>query len=205
MTEQDLNKLGSTLWAIANELRGTMDADDFRDYMLSFLFLCYLSGNYEASAKKELGRDYPTLEDDDKRAPLAVWYEKNQKDIPAFEKQMRRKVHYVIEPQHLWNSIAALASDQHGDLLKTLQQGFKYRGNESFENNFQGLFSEINLDSDKLGKNYSALNLLSHGSYAIHEPALMGEDNQNLFRDILKGFIDRFQFDLPEIFSETRA
>lgn len=158
MTEQDLNKLGSTLWAIANELRGTMDADDFRDYMLSFLFLRYLSGNYEASAKKELGRDYPKLEEDDKRAPLAVWYEQNEGDIPALEKQMRRKVHYVIEPQHLWNSIAELARTQHGDLLKTLQQGFKYIENESFENNFQGLFSEINLDSDKLGKTYSARN-----------------------------------------------
>ena len=124
MTEQDLNKLGSTLWAIADQLRGTMDADDFRDYMLSFLFLRYLSGNFEASAKKELGRDYPKLKDDDKRAPLAVWYEKNTKDIPAFEKQMRRKVHYVIQPQYLWNSIAELAKTQHGDLLKTLQQGF---------------------------------------------------------------------------------
>ncbi|MBL1275658.1 MAG: type I restriction-modification system subunit M [Ectothiorhodospiraceae bacterium] len=158
MTEQDLNKLGTTLWNIANELRGTMDADDFRDYMLSFLFLRYLSGNYEASAKKELGRDYPQLEDDDKRAPLAVWYEQNVEDIPAFEKQMRRKVHYVIEPQHLWGSIAELARNQHADLLKTLQQGFKYIENESFENNFQGLFSEINLDSDKLGKDYSARN-----------------------------------------------
>ena len=158
MTEQDLNKLGTTLRNIANELRGTMDADDFRDYMLSFLFLRYLSGNYEASAKKELGRDYPQLEDDDKRAPLAVWYEQNVEDIPAFEKQMRRKVHYVIEPQHLWGSIAELARNQHADLLKTLQQGFKYIENESFENNFQGLFSEINLDSDKLGKDYSARN-----------------------------------------------
>lgn len=158
MTEQDLDKLGNTLWTIANELRGTMDADDFRDYMLSFLFLRYLSGNFEASAKKELGQDYPKLGDDDKRAPLTVWYEKNADDIPAFEKQMRRKVHYVIEPQHLWNSIAELAKTQHGDLLKTLQQGFKYIENKSFENNFQGLFSEINLDSDKLGKDYSARN-----------------------------------------------
>ena len=158
MTEQDLNKLGRTLWTIADQLRGTMDADDFRDYMLSFLFLRYLSDNFEVSAKKELGRDYPKLDDDDKHAPLAVWYDKNTKDIPAFEKQMRRKVHYVIEPQYLWNSIAELARTQHGDLLKTLQQGFKYIENESFENKFQGLFSEINLNSDKLGKDYNARN-----------------------------------------------
>ena len=71
MTAEELNKLGKTLWAIADQLRGAMNADDFRDYMLSFLFLRYLSDNYEASAKKELGRDYPKLEPDDKRAPLS--------------------------------------------------------------------------------------------------------------------------------------
>ncbi len=158
MTKEELNKLGSTLWGIANDLRGAMNADDFRDYMLSFLFLRYLSDNYEAAAKKELGRDYPKLEADDKSSPLTVWYEKNSEDIKAFEKQMRRKVHYVIEPQHLWGSIAELARTQHNDLLLTLQKGFKYIENESFENNFQGLFSEINLDSEKLGKKYADRN-----------------------------------------------
>jgi hypothetical protein len=45
---------------------------------------------------------------------------------PEFEKQMRRKVHYVIQPAHLWNSIANLARTQNGELLNTLQAGFKY-------------------------------------------------------------------------------
>lgn len=44
-----------------------------------------------------------------------------------------------------------------------------------------------------------ALNLLSHGKYAIHEPTAMGEDNQDLFRRILGDFVTKFQFDLPEI------
>jgi type I restriction enzyme M protein len=158
MTEHDLNKLGSTLWGIADDLRGAMNADDFRDYMLSFLFLRYLSDNYETAGKRELGSDYPKLDQEDKRAPLSVWYELNEEDIPEFEKQMRRKVHYVIEPAHLWSSIAELARTQHDDLLLTLQQGFKYIENKSFENSFQGLFSEINLDSEKLGKNYSLRN-----------------------------------------------
>ncbi len=164
MTKEERNKLGNTLWGIANELRGAMNADDFRDYMLSFLFLRYLSDNYEAAAKKELGRDYPKLEAGDtqgahcKSSPLTVWYEKNPEDIKAFEKQMRRKVHYVIEPQHLWGSIAELARTQHDDLLLTLQNGFKYIENKSFENSFQGLFSEINLDSEKLGKKYADRN-----------------------------------------------
>lgn len=52
MTEQIQKQLGATLWNIADELRGSMNADDFRDYMLSFLFLRYLSDTYEDTARK---------------------------------------------------------------------------------------------------------------------------------------------------------
>nr|WP_199159064.1 type I restriction-modification system subunit M [Pedobacter sp. ASV2] len=158
MTALEQQQLGKTLWAIADDLRGSMNADDFRDYMLSFLFLRYLSDNYEQAAKKELGGDYPVLGATDKRTALAVWYEDNAEDVREFEKQMRRKVHYVVEPQHLWTSISELARRQDGELLSTLQNGFKYIENESFESTFQGLFSEINLDSEKLGKNYTERN-----------------------------------------------
>ncbi|PKY11998.1 type I restriction-modification system subunit M [Acidithiobacillus marinus] len=158
MTEQNQKQLGNTLWSIADQLRGAMDADDFRDYMLSFLFLRYLSDNYETAARKELGRDYPATGGDARAVPLARWYADNAADIAEFEKQMRRKVHYVIEPQHLWNSIANLARTQNAELLNTLQAGFKYIETESFESTFQGLFSEIDLSSPKLGKTYSDRN-----------------------------------------------
>jgi type I restriction enzyme M protein len=158
MTNKDQQQLGKTLWNIADDLRGAMNADDFRDYMLSFLFLRYLSYNYEESAKKELGKDYPDNTPKDVMSKLKVntaleiWYNQNPKDIEDFEKQMRRKVHYVIMPQHLWSNITELARTQNDDLLVTLEAGFRYIENESFDNSFQGLFSEINLNSEKLGK-----------------------------------------------------
>lgn len=169
MTKQEQQQLGKTLWAIADDLRGAMNADDFRDYMLAFLFLRYLSDNYEEAAAKELGRDYPTPGstpgsasgdevDTSGGVPLAVWYANNPGDIKDFEKQMRRKTHYVIKPDHLWASIANLARTQHDELLNTLQDGFKYVENESFESTFGGLFSEINLASEKLGKTYAQRN-----------------------------------------------
>jgi type I restriction enzyme M protein len=158
MTEHNQKQLGRTLWAIADQLRGAMDADDFRDYMLSFLFLRYLSDNYEAAAKKELGSDYPKLDKEDRRVPLALWYANNPDDIVEFEKQMRRKVHYVIQPLHLWSSIANMARTQNGEMLSTLQAGFKYIETESFQSTFQGLFSEIDLASPKLGKTYTERN-----------------------------------------------
>ena len=162
MMEQSQQQLGKTLWGIADQLRGSMDADDFRDYMLAFLFLRYLSDNYELAAKKELGRDYPdaSIVGDSGRSPLFIWYERNPDDVTVFEKQMRIKAHYVVHPEYLWSSIAHLARTQNSELLNTLQSGFKYIENESFQSTFSGLFSEINLASEKLGKTYEARNTL---------------------------------------------
>ena len=164
MTQQQQLQLGKTLWAIADDLRGAMNADDFRDYMLSFLFLRYLSDNYEKAAKKELGADYPDNTPKEVMAklkvtnPLEIWYKENPNDIADFEKQMRRKVHYVIKPEYLWSNISEMARIQNDDLLHTLDKGFRYIENESFESTFQGLFSEINLNSEKLGKTYTERN-----------------------------------------------
>ncbi|MDO5388613.1 MAG: type I restriction-modification system subunit M [Clostridia bacterium] len=220
MNDTQQKQLGSTLWAIADKLRGAMNADDFRDYMLSFLFLRYLSDNYEEAVKKELGSDYQKSEFEIKRheenleayinelktiivkysdtlplsklglhedekdqkkirkarqdfvddnnkmlyshnvIPLAVWYIRNLDQVDMLEQQMRRKIHYVIKPAYLWSNINELARTQNSQLLKTLQSGFKYIENESFESRFRGLFSEVNLDSDKLGKTYLERNNL---------------------------------------------
>ena len=154
MTTQENHRLGKLLWSIADQLRGAMDADDFRDYMLAFIFLRYLSDNYEEAARRELSGDYPLVMEGDRRVPLAVWYADNLQDVDAFEKQMRRKVHYVIRPDHLWTSIANMARRQDAELLHTLQAAFKYIEEQSFDSAFQGLFSEINLASDKLGRAY---------------------------------------------------
>jgi len=83
---------------------------------------------------------------------LSVWYADNAADTPAFETQMRRKVHYVIHPDYLWNSIHERARTQDPELLQTLERAFQYIENQSFESRFQGLFSEINLNSEKLGR-----------------------------------------------------
>lgn len=189
MTNEQQKQLGATLWGIADQLRGAMNADDFRDYMLSFLFLRYLSDNYESACKKELGKEYPTQseveaaraqalaqmskkkskkkdgdeeQEDAGDAPLVtslqLWYERNLQDVQAFEKQMRLKVHYVIKPPYLWGSIVEMARTHNRDLLDTLREGFKHIENESFSSTFDGLFSEIHLDSDKLGKKHTDRN-----------------------------------------------
>lgn len=165
MTVTEQHKLGKVLWAIADNLRGSMMADDFRDYMLSFIFLRYLSEQYEEVVKKELGSDYPETSQESMtklkaNTPLQIWYDDNPDDITEFEQQMRRKAHYVILPKYLWGNIVELARTQDKELLDTLEKGFKYIEEQSFDSSFRGLFSEINLHSDKLGKTYGERNTM---------------------------------------------
>lgn len=165
MTVTEQHKLGKVLWAIADTLRGSMMADDFRDYMLSFIFLRYLSEQYEEAVKKELGSDYPETSQESManlkaNTPLQIWYDENPDDIVEFEQQMRRKAHYVILPKYLWGNIVELARTQDKELLDTLEKGFKYIEEQSFDSSFRGLFSEINLHSDKLGKTYGERNTM---------------------------------------------
>ena len=166
MTATEQHRLGKALWAIADKLRGSMMADDFRDYMLSFIFLRYLSEQYEEAVKKELGSDYPETPQKESmtklkaNTPLQIWYDENSDDITEFEQQMRRKAHYVILPKYLWGNIVELARTQDKELLDTLEKGFKYIEEQSFDSSFRGLFSEINLHSDKLGKTYDERNTM---------------------------------------------
>lgn len=60
--------------------------------------------------------------------------------LKTLAKQMRRKVHYVIKPQHLWSNITEMARTQDDELLVTLEDGLRYIENESFKSTFQGLF-----------------------------------------------------------------
>lgn len=210
MNETQHKQLGATLWAIADKLRGAMNADDFRDYMLSFLFLRYLSDNYEKAAKKELGKEYIQCEEHIAKGkskneesseisgltPLSVWYAQNANAVVDFERQMRRKLHYVIRPKYLWSNIYELARTQNKELLRILQKGFNFIENESFESAFRGLFSEVNLDSDKLGKDYGDRNAMLRSiitkiaeelSEFTHETDLLGDAYEYLIGQFAAG------------------
>lgn len=152
LTKQEKEQLFRALWNVADVLRGAMTADNFRDYMLSLLFYRYISARYEVAARLELGSDLPS----DK--PLYVWYEENASDVSEFEDMMLKGTHYIIKPKYLWSAIYELARTQDDNLLTELKDSFRHIEEESFKGAFKGLFSEINLDSEKLGKDRSARN-----------------------------------------------
>jgi type I restriction enzyme M protein len=152
LTKQEKEQLFRALWSVADVLRGAMTADNFRDYMLSLLFYRYISARYETAARRELRSDLPAGKS------LLSWYEENEADLREFEDMMLKGIHYIIKPQYLWSAIHELARTQDDNLLTELGNSFRHIEEESFKGTFKGLFSEINLQSEKLGKDYTSRN-----------------------------------------------
>lgn len=187
MTKQERDRLFKTLWDVADLLRGSMTADNFRDYMLSLLFYRYISAQYEAAARKELGNDLPA------EKSLRTWYEENEADVKEFEDMMLKSTHYIIQPQYLWSAVYELARTQNDNLLSELDDSFRHIEEESFKGAFKGLFSEINLQSEKLGKDYTSRNKMMCNVISKLEEKLIAFDNRgDILGDAYEYLIGQF-------------
>ncbi|MDP0506045.1 MAG: type I restriction-modification system subunit M [Fusobacterium sp. JB019] len=148
--KQELEK---KLWAIANELRGSMGADEFRDYILGLIFYKFLSEKIEKAAAEELKDENLTFLE-------AVSDEETKKELSEL---VIDELGYFIEPKYLFHNLASRAR-QKEFIIEDLGKGLKYieesaLGHES-EEDFTGLFVDIDLNSPRLGKNSDEKNKL---------------------------------------------
>ena len=142
--------------ALAASLFETLPAmrpEQFRDHMLALLLLRRLSTNYERTAKRELGHEYPDHISTNTSAnkSLAQWYRDNPADIPRFEDQMLRKIRYVLLPHHLWPALVDMARRRDNQLAETLHSCFCHIEHRSSRMALSGLFSHVHPGSTELG------------------------------------------------------
>lgn len=166
MTQVQLQQLQKQLWNIANDLRGKMGADEFRDYMLGFIFFKYLSEksvNFANSLLKDEGEDITFLELD----------ESNDEHVPyihEIKKHSINEVGYALSPRQLFHSIAERGRqgefilDDITATLKAIEQSTL--GSDSADD-FANLFEDLDLNSTKLGntandRNELVAKILSH-------------------------------------------
>jgi wobble nucleotide-excising tRNase len=104
--------------------------------------------------------------------------------------------HHVATLSELQNAAdtGELYTHHFNAMRSILEKTASFFGHEDLKFCLQGLNDEALYNR--------ALNLLSHGKYAIHEPVEMMDDNKDLFRRILDAFLNRYQFDLPQLFEE---
>ena len=143
--EQERDELHRTIWAIADELRGSVDGWDFKAYVLGMMFYRYISENltnYINEGEWEAGNDgfdYTQLSDE---------------DAEQARKDMINTKGFFIVPSELFCNVRARAGKDE-NLNMTLEAAFRHieesaKGSPS-EDNFAGLFDDLDVNSNKLG------------------------------------------------------
>ena len=167
MPEDQKQQLEKQLWNIANTLRGKMNADEFRDYILGFIFYKYLSEKLHLKANQLLEQDGIDYEDIDENT------EKGSKILKAVRAETLNSLGYFLKPSELFHAIATrgAGNGQNNFILEDLQKILNSieqstLGTES-EDDFDHLFEDLDLGSTKLGrsetdKNELIVKVLSH-------------------------------------------
>ncbi len=172
MSEDQKKNLEQQLWNIANTLRGRIDADGFRDYILGFIFYKYLSEKMEMYANSILKQDkikYRAIQENTT---------KGKEYIEAIREESLKKLGYFLKPSELFSEIAARGNKVNEDeekskvdeenadnfILEDLQKilnniQLSTMGTDS-EEDFDNLFEDVDLNSTKLGKTPEARNVI---------------------------------------------
>ncbi len=156
MSEDQKKQLQSSLWSIANELRGKMDADEFRDYILGFIFYKYLSEKIELYADELLRPDH-------KKYLELIGDPKEGEYIEAVRSATLDKLGYFLAPNELFHHVAqnGMTNDNLNEDLERILNSIEQStmGSDS-EEDFEHLFSELDLNATRLGKTVSQRNEL---------------------------------------------
>ncbi|WP_446786733.1 type I restriction-modification system subunit M, partial [Macellibacteroides fermentans] len=162
MSEDHKRQLEQQLWNIANTLRGKMNADEFRDYILGFIFYKYLSEKMNRYADEILVPDGIKYVDVDEHT------ESGQEYLEAIRDEALEKLGYFLKPTELFSQMAKRGNgDTEGadnfileDLKRILTNIEQSTMGTASEDDFDNLFEDMDLTSTKLGRTESAKNEL---------------------------------------------
>lgn len=169
-------ELYRSLWNMANELRGNMNANEFMDYILGVIFYRYLSEKVEERANKLL--------ENDKLDYREAWEREELRQ--ALSKQLIRERGYTIEPKYLFSTMMKEIEDGNFDteyLLEAINNVIESTTGEDSQETFEGLFDDMDLSSTRLGRTVEARSKLMAKIFVLVADLSFNQDDTEI--DIL--------------------
>ena len=157
MTDEQKKKLEQKLWDIANTLRGKMGADEFRDYILGFIFYKYLSERMHSYANGLLHDDKLNFTAIDEGS------DGGREILQAVKDASVEALGYFLNPSELFSAVAKRGEAGAfilGDLATILSNIERSTMGTESEEDFDHLFEDLDLTSTKLGRSEDAKNTL---------------------------------------------
>lgn len=154
--EKEREELHKTIWKIANDLRGSVDGWDFKQYVLGFLFYRYISENFTNWINKK------EQESGNKNCDYAKLTDEEVKSIPKEEiESIANAKGFFIFPSQLFCNVRKNTKNDENlnetleNIFNAIEQSSKGRASE---NNFKGLFDDLDVNSNKLGSTVAERN-----------------------------------------------
>lgn len=189
----NLQDITSKLWAMANELRGNMDASEYKNYILAFMFYRYLSERQE-----EYLVNYDVLEQEDDKSINDMYREQAAGDeLDDYLQDISASLGYAINPENTWASLIekidnskVIPSD-----YQTLFDSFNKNAelNKEAFSDFSGLFNDINLGDSRLGSSTTARAKALNGiAKLVDSVQYKSDDGKDILGEIYEYLIGQF-------------
>lgn len=155
MSEELQQRLRNQLWAVANTLRGNMSASDFMYFSLGFIFYKYLSEKIELHVNDELRVDEISFQQ--------AWVSDDEELKEEIKDSCIQNLGYFVEPEFLYSTIITMIGKKE-NILPALERSLKKIEDSTIgqdsEDDFGGLFADLDLTSPKLGRTVEDKNRL---------------------------------------------
>lgn len=198
-TQNDARELTSQLWAMANDLRGKMDASEYRDYILGFIFYRYLSKRQERHLVNSGLLDFTDSETSSNPQDVNNAYARQvaQDGIEDWRADLASDQGYAIDPEYTWTTIVnkVRKQDIRPEDYPNMFAQFKTNAllNTNATEDFQDVFDNINLADSSLGSSTSArTKALSHLVERIDDIDFHDESGHDILGDVYEYLIAEF-------------
>ena len=173
----------SKLWEMANKLRGTMDASEYKNYILPFMFYRYLSENQDEYLKAN---------------GLEEFYEvTTEEEKEDYLEEISKGIGYAIDPAYTWNKIVSkienhkIKASDFQDMFDSFNTNAKR--NELAEADFANVFSDVNLGDTRLGSSTNErAKALNDIVVMINEFTFKDDSGRDILGDVYEYLIGQF-------------
>lgn len=172
----------SELWSMANRLRGTMDASEYKNYILPFIFYRYLSENQDEYLRVN---------------SLEEFYDVPEEELEDYLIDISRGIGYVIEPEYTWGNLINKI-ENHQIVASDFQEMFdsfnaNAKRNPASEKDFANIFSDVNLGDTRLGSSTNErAKALNDIALMINDFSFIDDSGKDILGDVYEYLIGEF-------------
>ncbi|MGB4984543.1 MAG: type I restriction-modification system subunit M [Erysipelotrichaceae bacterium] len=176
-------EITTKLWAMANKLRGTMDASEYKNYILPFMFYRYLSKNQDEYLKDNHLEEFYSVTEKDER--------------DEYYEEISRGIGYAIAPEYNWENLVSkienqkIKASEFQDMFDIFNRNVAR--NQVSKEDFANVFSDVNLGDTRLGASTNErAKALNDIVLMINEFTFKDDSGRDILGDVYEYLIGQF-------------